>query len=113
MDELAARECSACRVDAPQVTPSQLDELLAQLPQWQWVEVDGIKQLTRIYACENFLAAMALAEKVAGLAEQENHHPALLVAWGSLTVTWWTHKIKGLHENDFVMAARTERLLTP
>jgi len=110
MDELATRKCSACRADAPPVTPAQLEELLAQLPQWQLIEVDGVKQLSRVYLCHDFLGAMALAEKVAALAEQENHHPSLLVEWGKLTVRWWTHKINGLHENDFVMAARTERL---
>ncbi|MBL1261816.1 MAG: 4a-hydroxytetrahydrobiopterin dehydratase [Thiotrichaceae bacterium] len=112
MDELAGKACGACRADAPQVTSQQCDELLAQLPQWQLIEVDGVKQLSRVYVCSNFLDAMAQAEKVAKIAEQENHHPALLVEWGKLTVTWWSHKIKGLHENDFVMAARTERLFS-
>ena len=110
MDELAARECSACRADAPQVTPQQCELLLGQLPQWQLIDIDGVKQLSRVYVCKSFLDAMAQAEKIAEIAEQENHHPALLVEWGKLTVTWWTHKIKGLHENDFVMAARTDGL---
>ncbi len=112
MDELAGRPCEACRADAPQVTSLQCEALLEQLPQWQLVEVDGVKQLLRVYVCNSFLDAMAQAEKVAQLAQQENHHPALLEECGKLTVTWWTHKIKGLHENDFVMAARTERLFT-
>ncbi len=113
MDELAERPCEACRADVPKLTPLQCEALLDQLPQWRLIEVNGVKQLTRIYLYSGFLDAMAQAEKVAEIAQQENHHPALLVEWGRLTVTWWTHKIKGLHENDFVMAARTERLFTP
>jgi len=110
LDELAGRRCEACRADAPLLTQQQLDEWLPELPQWQLIEVAGVQQLTRVYRCKNFVGAMALAEEVAVLAEQENHHPSLLVEWGKLTVTWWTHKINGLHENDLVMAARTERL---
>ncbi len=110
MDELAGKRCEACGADAPQVTSLQCEALLAQLPQWRLIEVNGVKQLTKIYLLNGFLDAMAQAEKVAQIAQQENHHPALLVEWGRLTVTWWSHKIKGLHQNDFIMAARTERL---
>jgi 4a-hydroxytetrahydrobiopterin dehydratase len=110
LDELAGRRCEACRADAPLLTPRELNERLPQLPQWQLIEVVGVQQLSRVYRCKDFLGAMALAEKVAEIAEQENHHPSLLVEWGKLTVRWWTHKINGLHENDLIMAARTERL---
>jgi len=110
MSELAGRACEACRADAPQATRAQIDESMAQLPEWQIIDVDGVKRLTRTLKCKNFVEALALAELVGELAEQENHHPALLVEWGRLTVTWWTHKIKGLHENDFILAARTDLL---
>ncbi len=110
MSELANKQCEACRPGAPLVTQAQIDELMPQLPEWQIIEVDGINHLTRIYKCKNFLDAMAFAEQIAQKAEQENHHPSLLVEWGKLTVTWWTHKINGLHESDFIMAARTDAL---
>jgi len=110
VSDLAGRPCEACRAGAPQVTQQQLDELMAQLPEWRIIEVDGVKRLTRTFSCENFLDAMAFAECISEVAEQEHHHPSLLVEWGKLTVTWWTHKIKGLHENDFILAARTDLL---
>lgn len=110
MSELARKQCEACRADAPEVNEDQIGALLAQIPEWEVVEVDGVKRLTRTFACENFLEAMGFAERISELAELENHHPALLVEWGRLTVTWWTHKIKGLHENDFIMAARCDSL---
>lgn len=110
MSELAGRQCEACRADAPRVAEDRVDTLLAQIPAWEIVDVDGVKQLRRVFRCKNFVDALALAARFGELAEQENHHPALLVEWGKLTVTWWTHKIKGLHENDFIMAARCDQL---
>jgi len=74
------------------------------------VEKDGIKRLERVFRFEDFAEAMAFTEKVAGIAESEGHHPALLTEWGRVTVTWWTHKIRGLHKNDFIMAAKTDML---
>jgi len=81
-----------------------------QVPQWTLVERDGIKRLERVFTFKNFVEALAFSNKVGELAEQEGHHPALLTEWGKVTVTWWTHAMKGLHKNDFVMAARTDQL---
>lgn len=111
MSELANRACEACRPGAPQATEAEIAEWLPHLPGWEIIEVDSVPQLTRLYKCKNFLAAMALAEQITEIAEAENHHPALLVEWGKLRVTWWTHKIKGLHQSDFIMAARTDGLV--
>jgi 4a-hydroxytetrahydrobiopterin dehydratase len=104
------KTCTACRVDAPKATPEQIHEALTQLPEWKLIEVEGIEQVHRTYTLKNFVEAMVLTQAIGLLAEEYQHHPALLTEWGKVTVTWWTHKIKGLHENDLIMAAKTEKL---
>ena len=84
--------------------------LLSAIPDWEDVMVDGEEQLRRVFTFKNFVEAQAFTNKVADLAEAENHHPAILLEWGRATVRWWTHKIGGLHKNDFIMAARTDEL---
>ena len=74
------------------------------------MEQDGIKRLERVFKFPDFAQALAFTDKVGELAEAEGHHPAILTEWGKVTVTWWTHKVKGLHRNDFIMAAKTDPL---
>jgi 4a-hydroxytetrahydrobiopterin dehydratase len=76
------------------------------------VEHDGIARLERAFGFPTFADALAFTNRVGTLAEAEGHHPALLTEWGRVTVTWWTHKIRGLHRNDFIMAAKTDALFT-
>jgi 4a-hydroxytetrahydrobiopterin dehydratase len=102
--------CVACRRDAPAVTGAELVEFQRQVPDWEIVERDGIKRLRRIFSADDFAQALEFTKKVGELAENEGHHPALVTEWGRTTVTWWTHKIKGLHRNDFIMAAKTDQL---
>jgi len=104
-------QCEACRADAPQVAPEEIPGLMEQLPEWQVVQVDGVNRLQRQFSFKNFAAALEFTNRVGELAESVGHHPALLTEWGRVTVTWWTHKIHGLHRNDFIMAAKTDRLL--
>lgn len=111
MTDLTERRCEACRGDAPQATPEEIEEYRAQIPDWEIVDVDGVKQLRRVYKFKNFAQALAFADKVGEIAEQEDHHPSILVEYGKVTLTWYTHKIKGLHVNDFIMAARSDQLL--
>lgn len=108
MTELSQQTCEACRADAPKVSDDELKELMRQIPDWKPITVDGILQLQREYTFKNFKQAIAFTNKVGDYAEEEGHHPALLTEWGKTTVTWWTHKIKGLHKNDFIMAAKTD-----
>lgn len=108
MSDLKQQACEACSADAPQVTEDEKTELLKAIPDWEIVELDGEEQLRRVFKFRNFAQAQAFTNKVADLAEEENHHPAILLEWGKTTVRWWTHKIGGLHKNDFVMAARTD-----
>jgi 4a-hydroxytetrahydrobiopterin dehydratase len=110
VDSLAGATCVACRRDAPQVTDDEIAELLPEIPDWELLEVDGIKRLQRVFRFDDFAEALAFTDRVGAVAEEQGHHPALLTEWGRATVTWWTHKIRGLHHNDFVMAAKTDRL---
>lgn len=110
MSNLTSQHCEACRADAPRLTDSEIDTLKSKVPEWDVNEVDGIKYLTRKYAFDNFLKALAFTNQVGELAESEDHHPALLTEWGSVEVSWWTHKIGGLHRNDFIMAAKTDNI---
>ena len=90
------------------MTAAEIEELRPQVPDWELVERDGIPRLERVLRFANFAEALAFTNRVGVLAEAEGHHPALLTEWGRVTVTWWTHKIHGLHRNDFVMAAKTD-----
>jgi 4a-hydroxytetrahydrobiopterin dehydratase len=110
MTTLQESKCTACRADAPRVTDEEIAELKPQIPDWQIIERDGIRRLERVFRLKDFAQALAFTNKVGAIAEAEGHHPALLTQWGSVTVTWWTHKIRGLHRNDFIMAAKTDRL---
>ena len=110
MTRLAQLKCVACRRDAPTVTDAQIAEFHPQVTDWEIVEPDGIKQLKRVFSFDDFAQALRFTNAVGELAEEEGHHPALLTEWGRTTVTWWTHKIKGLHRNDFIMAAKTDEL---
>jgi 4a-hydroxytetrahydrobiopterin dehydratase len=110
MSSLHTEHCEACRADAPRVTDNELADLIRQLPEWSCPVRDAILQLERQYRFKNFVDAMAFSNNVAELAELAGHHPAILTEWGKVTVTWWSHKIRGLHRNDFIMAAKTDAL---
>lgn len=110
MNSLTLERCVACRADSPRVTEQEIQELSPQIPEWHIVTHDDIPRLERTYMFKNFADALAFTNRVGALAEEEKHHPALLTEWGKVTVTWWTHKIKGLHRNDFVMAAKSDEM---
>ena len=74
------------------------------------ITIDGVQQLQRNYTFKNFAQALAFTNALGDISEAQVHHPAILTQWGKLTVTWWTHTIKGLHKNDFIMAAKTDTL---
>jgi len=110
MATLTNEKCTACRRDSPQVTEAEIQELQPQIPEWSSAEVDGIARLARAFRFSNFAQALNFTNRVAALAEEEGHHPAILTEWGKVTISLWTHKIGGLHRNDFVMAAKINAL---
>ena len=110
MSKLAEQSCEACRADAPRVSDSELAELIKEIPDWQPVVVDEVLQLQRVFSFANFVEAIAFTNRVGEYAEEQGHHPALLTEWGKVTVSWWSHKIRGLHRNDFICAAMTDKI---
>lgn len=110
MAQLIEEKCVACRADAPVVTHREIAELHPQVPDWKLIVEDGIRKLERTYRFPDFAKALAFTNAVGSLAEEEGHHPRIVTEWGRVAVTWWTHKIRNLHRNDFIMAAKTDRL---
>jgi|SRR5579885_415453 4a-hydroxytetrahydrobiopterin dehydratase len=110
MAQLVKEKCVACRRDSPRVTEAEMKELSAEIPGWSVVERDGVPRLEKVFRFPNFAAALDFTNRVGAIAEAQGHHPALLTEWGRVTVWWWTHKIRGLHRNDFIMAARTDEI---
>ena len=110
MENLVEMHCVPCRGGDPAASDDLIAQLLPQIPEWHLREKGGIKQLERQFKFKNFAAALDFTNQVGALAEATDHHPAILTEWGQVTITWWTHVIKGLHLNDFILAARTDRL---
>ena len=111
MNNLAAGKCVACRAGEPMLTDAEIENLLPQVPQWQVKEVDGVKRLEKVFKFKDFVQALEFTNKVGAAAEAEGHHPLIVTEWGRVTVQWWTHIIKGLHKNDFIMAAKSDELI--
>ena len=112
MSDLVKQKCEACRADAPRVTDDELPDLLKQIPDWQPITTESVLKLNKVFNFNNYEEAISFTNKIAELAEEEDHHPAILLEWGRVEVTWWTHKIGGLHKNDFIAAAKTDQLNT-
>ena len=112
MEALNGKHCEPCRKGAPLASEAETEAFLQQLPNWAIVEIDGVRELTRVYSFQNFRQALAFTTQIGELAEREGHHPAILTEWGQVTLRWWTHKIGGLHRNDFIMAAKSNELYT-
>jgi 4a-hydroxytetrahydrobiopterin dehydratase len=109
-EELTRQVCEACKPGSPTVTEAEKSSYLPQIPAWHIVSYKGVDHLERNFSFKNFADALAFTNRVGALAEQEQHHPALLTEWGKVKVSWWTHAISGLHKNDLIMAAKTDQL---
>ncbi len=110
-DNLAGQHCEPCSLGGQPMSQEEIDQKITEVPRWQKTKSEeGEDQLRREFHFPDFKQAFSFAYKLAALAERENHHPAILVEWGKVTVTWWTHKIGGLHQNDFIMAAKTDTI---
>ena len=110
MTELREMKCVACRGGEPILTDAEIAELHPRVSEWQIKEVDGMKRLERVFKFKSFVQALEFTNKIGAIAEEENHHPLIITEWGRVTVNWWTHVIKGLHKNDFIMAAKTDEI---
>lgn len=105
--KLAEKNCVPCRGGVPSLPQTEVDKLLAQLDGWQ---CKGGKKIVKSYQFDDFLAPMKMANEIAAIAESQGHHPDLHIRWGTLKVEIWTHKIDGLTENDFVLAAKIDQI---
>ena len=112
MSSLTSQKCVACQADAPKVTDDELVEFIKEIPDWEPITQDSILKLSRVFNFDDYAKAVQFSNQVADLAEEEDHHPAILLEWGKVKVTWWTHKILGLRMDDFIAAAKTDRLLS-
>ena len=110
MPSLSHEQCVPCRGGVPTLSETEIEELRPQVPEWQVVEEEGESRLRRAFRFKNFRQALDFTNAVGAAAEEQDHHPVLVTEWGKVTVTWWTHAIRGLHRNDFIMAARTDEL---
>jgi 4a-hydroxytetrahydrobiopterin dehydratase len=108
---LAEKTCTPCRGGIPPLTRAQAEDLLAQAPDWTLLDDAG--RIERTFRFRNFREALTFVQAVGELAEAEAHHPDISFGWGTATVSLRTKKIKGLHENDFIMAAKIDRLAQP
>lgn len=108
MKSLQEQDCQVCNKDTDALTDDEQQSLMPQLPDWKIVTVDGVPRLHRSYSVRPWSRTMQLANAIGEEADRENHHPMLTVEWGRLTVDWWTHSIRGLFINDFIMAARSD-----
>ncbi|MCG8688447.1 MAG: 4a-hydroxytetrahydrobiopterin dehydratase [Desulfobacterales bacterium] len=110
MKDLANSKCVPCEKGAPLITEDELTVLQPQIPDWDIIEDNGIKKLRKVFKFKNFVKALSFTNKIGNLAEDHFHHPTIILDWGRVEVLWTTHKIKGLHENDVIMAAKTDLL---
>ena len=110
MSQLSASNCVPCHGNEPALTSEEVEHLRPELPDWSLIEEEGVKRLERVFRFRNYRDAWAFTDKVAEAANEQDHHPLITLEWGKVTVQWWTHKIKGLHKNDFIMAAKTDVL---
>ena len=111
MSNLASKQCVPCRGGVPPLNGAELDRLLGELGNG-WRVIDG-HHLEKEYGFKNFREALDFTVRVGEVAEQQGHHPDIHLAWGKVRLTVWTHKINGLTESDFILAAKADQQLTP
>jgi len=110
MENLAKVKCEPCRIGAPQLTSEQISEYNQIIPEWVVVQDEHVNKLERYFKTKDYTTTIKFVNAIAEIANSEDHHPVLLAEFSSVTVWWWTHKIKGLHLNDFIMAAKTDEI---
>ena len=102
--------CVSCRSGEPCLLEPEIYRLQQYVPEWHVKEVDRIKRLERVFRFKDFDQSVQFTNKIAELAKKENHHPQINVDYGTVTLTLWTHKVRGLHQNDFILAAKIDQL---
>jgi len=118
MSRLTQEICQPCYTSCVQLNQSDIEQLSAETPQWE-IFVDSnvnsdaeekLMKLRRAFSFANYQSALDFTNKIARLADEHDHHPAILLEWRQCTITWWTHTLRGLHRNDFILAAKTDQV---
>jgi 4a-hydroxytetrahydrobiopterin dehydratase len=109
VSDLAFSSCEACRIDAPLVSDDEASVLIKKIEGWYLIN-NEVNKLKKEFNFSSYSDSKDFTNKVADMADQENHHPQIILEWGKVTVIWWSHKIKGLHKNDFICAAKTDKI---
>jgi 4a-hydroxytetrahydrobiopterin dehydratase len=112
-NSLAQEHCQPCSIGTGALPSEEVNRLISYVPRWKRIMVGNRDRIQREFHFVDFVEGFNFACRIAELAEAENHHPSLLIEWGKVTVNWWTHKVNGLHQNDFIMAAKTDLLAAP
>jgi 4a-hydroxytetrahydrobiopterin dehydratase len=107
MSDLASKTCVPCRGDVPALKGAELQSLSHQLRNW---EVVNEHHIHRIFKFPDFVKALAFVNRVGAIAEEQGHHPDILLTWGKAEITSWTHAVNGLTESDFILAAKIDRI---
>ena len=110
MEPLSKTEFNSNTNQSNPLSGQGIEILLKQLPFWKVLEIEDEKQLARQFTFKDFKQALFFVQKIGELAETFNHHPSICLEWGKVSVNWWTHSIGGLHQNDFVMAYKTQKI---
>ncbi|MFW6248113.1 MAG: 4a-hydroxytetrahydrobiopterin dehydratase [bacterium] len=111
MSGLSQQECVPCRGGEPPLPGDEIRAMMEQIhDEWELIERGGTLRIRRRYTFKGFQPALDFTTEVGRIAEEQGHHPRIVTQWGSVTVDWWTHKINGLHSNDFIMAARCDSI---
>tara|TARA_B100001996_G_C18279689_1_gene446485 strand:+ start:134 stop:481 length:348 start_codon:yes stop_codon:yes gene_type:complete len=108
---LLEKKCTACELGAPLVPDKDQIEFLKDLEGWQ-IEKSDISKLVKTFQFSNYVKTLNFVNLIAELSESEDHHPKIIFEWGKVSLQWWSHKIEGLHTNDFICAAKSDEIYT-
>ena len=110
MESLDAERCVACHADSPRATRDEIETLKPQIPLWKIETGNKVPKLERVFKIRKYTSALSFTQNIGEFANEEGHHPKIVIESGKVTVSWWTHAINDLHRNDVIMAAKPDRL---
>ena len=109
MAELLNQSCEACKIGTPTLSNEEINNLMSEITDWNLI-TEPINQLKKVFNFNDYQSGVTFLNSVANMADAEDHHPEITLEWGKVTILWWSHKIQGLHKNDFICASKTDSL---
>lgn len=110
MSMLRDMKCVTPKKEDKPLNKQEIKELESQIPEWNVIELEGINRLRKAFKFESYPQALDFSFRVGEMAEEQDHHPTIFTEWGKVTITWWTHFINGLHQNDLITAAKSDEI---